>query len=146
MVDREKVERKIQQLDEFLDILKKLPKISDNELLKDPIKLGSIKYYLQVSIESCIDMANYIISSERFRPPKDYGDTFNILSEEGIISDNFMQVMKQMVKFRNRIVHLYGEVDNHYVLDILKNRLGDFQTFRNAILKFIEKTNSRSSP
>ena len=46
-----------------------------------------------------------------------------------------------MVKFRNRIVHIYGEVDNHYVLDILKNRLDDFQTFRNATLKFIEKNN-----
>ena len=141
MVAREKVERKIQQLDEFLAILEKLSKISNDELLQDLIKLGSIKYYLQVSIESCIDMANHIISSERFRPPKDYGDTFNILSEEGIISDDFAQVMKQMVKFRNRIVHIYGEVDDHYVLDILKNRLDDFQTFRNATLKFIEKNN-----
>ena len=141
MVDREKVERKIQQLDEFLAILEKLSKISNDELLQDFIKLGSIKYYLQVSIESCIDMANHIISSERFRPPKDYGDTFNILSEEGIISDDFAQVMKQMVKFRNRIVHIYGEVDNQYVLDLLKNRLDDFQTFRNATLKFIEKNN-----
>ena len=139
MVDREKAERKIQQLDEFLAILEKLSKISNNELLKDPITLGSIKYYLQVSVESCIDMANHIISSERLRAPKDYGDTFNILSEEGIISDNFTQVMQKMVKFRNRIVHIYGEVDNQYVLDILKNRLDDFQTFRNAILKFIEK-------
>ena len=141
MVDREKVERKIQQLDEFLAILEKLSKISNDELLQDFIKLGSIKYYLQVSIESRIDMANHIISSERFRPPKDYGDTFNILSEEGIISDDFAQVMKQMVKFRNRIVHIYGEVDNQYVLDLLKNRLDDFQTFRNATLKFIEKNN-----
>ena len=141
MVDREKVERKIQKLDELLDILEKLSKISSNELVKDPIKLGSIKYYLQVSIESCIDMANHIISSERFRAPKDYGDTFNILSEEGIIGDNFTQVMKQMVKFRNRIVHLYDEVDDHYVIDILKNRLDDFQTFRNTILKFLEKNN-----
>jgi len=141
MVDREKVERKIQQLDEFLHILENLSKISNSELLKDPIKIGSIKYYLQVSIESCIDIATHIISSERFRPPKDYGDTFNILSEEAIISDNFTQIMKKMVKFRNRIVHLYGEVDDQYVLDILKNRLDDFKIFRDAILKFIDKTN-----
>lgn len=141
MVDREKVERKIQQLDEFLHILENLSKISNSELLKDPIKIGSIKYYLQVSIESCIDMATHIISSERFRPPKDYGDIFNILSEEAIISDDFTQIMKKIVKFRNRIVHLYGEVDDQYVLDILKNRLDDFKIFRDAILKFIDKTN-----
>ena len=42
MVDREKVERKIQQIDEFLDILEKLSTIPDNELLKDPVMLGSV--------------------------------------------------------------------------------------------------------
>ena len=140
MVDREKVERKIQQIDEFLDILGKLSTTPDNELFKDPVMLGSVKYYLQVSIECCIDMGNHIISSERFRAPKDYGDTFDVLFEEGIISDTFTNVMKQMVKFRNRIVHLYGEVDNHYVIDILKNKLDDFQAFRKAILNFMNKT------
>ena len=141
MVDREKVERKIQQIDEFLGILEKLSSIPDNELSIDPVMLGSVKYYLQVSIECCIDMGNHIISSERFRAPKDYGDTFDVLFEEGIISDTFTHVMKQMAKFRNRIVHLYGEVDNHYVIDILKTKLDDFQTFRKAILKYIDKTN-----
>jgi len=111
----------------------------DHELGNDPIKLGSVKYYLQISIESCIDMANHLISSERFRSPRDYADTFTILSEKGIISDEFAHVMKQMVKFRNRIVHLYGEVDNHYILEILKHRLTDFQTFKHAILEFIKK-------
>lgn len=86
-------------------------------------------------------MGNHIISSERFRAPKDYGDTFNVLFEEGIISDTFTHVMKQMAKFRNRIVHLYGEVDNHYVIDILKTKFDDFQTFRKAILKYMDKTN-----
>jgi uncharacterized protein YutE (UPF0331/DUF86 family) len=140
MVDREKVERKIQQLNEFLDILENLSKLSTQALLKDLVTLGSIKYYLQISIECCIDMANHIIASERYRSPNDYGDTFTILSEKGIITEDFAQVLKQMVKFRNRIVHIYGEVDDHYVIEILKNRLDDFQAFRNAILKFLEKS------
>lgn len=140
MVDREKVERKIQQVDEFLDILEKLSTKPDNELLNDPVLLGSVKYYLQVSIECCIDVGNHIISSERFRAPKDYADTFDVLFEKGIISETFVHVMKQMVKFRNRIVRLYGEVDDHYVIDILKSKLHDFQTFRKIILKYIDKT------
>lgn len=42
MVDREKVERKIQQIDEFLGILEKLSTIPDNELSIDPVMLGSV--------------------------------------------------------------------------------------------------------
>lgn len=139
MVDREKVERKIQQLEEFLGFLKKLSQNPDREIERDPIRLGSIKYYLQVSVESCIDMANHLISSERLRSPRDYADSFTILSEQGIISKEFSQVMQQMAKFRNRIVHLYGEVDDHHVLEILKHRLGDFETFKLAVLEFIKK-------
>jgi uncharacterized protein YutE (UPF0331/DUF86 family) len=111
VVDREKVERKIRQLEEFLAFLKKLSQSPDREIENDPIRLGSIKYYLQVSVESCIDMANHLISSERLRAPRDYADSFAVLSEQGIISKEFAQVMQQMAKFRNRIVHLYGEVD-----------------------------------
>jgi len=139
VVDRKKVERKIQQLEEFLGILAELSHLSDRALDKDPIVLGSVKYYLQVSIESCIDVANHLISSERFRSPRDYADSFAILSEKGIIGEEFSHVMKQMVKFRNRIVHLYGEVDNQYVLEILKHRLDDFQTFKQAVGEFIKK-------
>lgn len=69
MVDREKVERKIQQLEEFLTYLRKLLQSAGRDIENDPIRLGSIKYYLQVSIESCIDMANHLISSERLRSP-----------------------------------------------------------------------------
>jgi uncharacterized protein YutE (UPF0331/DUF86 family) len=139
VVDREKVERKIQQLEEFLTFLKKLSQSPDQEVENDPIRLGSIKYYLQVSIESCIDMANHLISSERLRSPRDYADSFVVLSEQGIISKEFSQVMQQMAKFRNRIVHLYGEVDDRHVLEILKHRLCDFETFKTAVLEFMKK-------
>jgi uncharacterized protein YutE (UPF0331/DUF86 family) len=139
VVDREKVERKIQQLEAFLGFLKKLSQSEDREVTVDPIRLGSIKYYLQVSIESCIDMANHLISSERLRSPRDYADSFAVLSEYGIISKEFAQVMQQMAKFRNRIVHLYGEVDDRQVLEILQQRLGDFEIFKRAVGEFLKK-------
>jgi uncharacterized protein YutE (UPF0331/DUF86 family) len=84
-------------------------------------------------------MANHLISSERLRAPRDYADSFAVLSVQGIISKEFAQVMQQMAKFRNRNVHLYGEVDDHHVLAILKHRLGDFETFKIAVLEYIKK-------
>ena len=72
--------------------------------------IGSAKYYLQVSIECCLDVTNHIIASEHFRAPKDYADSFMVIEEEGLVSDELGKRLRQMAKFRNRLVHLYGEM------------------------------------
>jgi uncharacterized protein YutE (UPF0331/DUF86 family) len=37
--------------------------------------------------------------------------------------------MRQMARFRNRIVHLYWDVDLDLVYDFLTQRLGDFEQY-----------------
>ena len=76
MVSLEKITDKFEQLDDFLRLLKKIEETTLNSFLKDKLLVGATKYYLQVSIECCLDIANHIISSEGFRAPKDYADSF----------------------------------------------------------------------
>ena len=83
MVSAEKISRKCIQLDEYLGTLIQIAKVPKEDFLKDRILIGSAKYYLQVSIECCLDLANHIIAAERYRAPKDYADSFAILEEEG---------------------------------------------------------------
>ena len=72
MVSIEKIALKFAQLEEYFQTLQDIGKISEEKFLKDKIVIGSAKYYLQVGIESCLDVANHIISTERFRAPRDY--------------------------------------------------------------------------
>jgi uncharacterized protein YutE (UPF0331/DUF86 family) len=67
MISTEKISRKFIQLDEYLDILDKISETSIDVFVKDKIIVGSAKYYLQVSIEICLDVANHIIATKRFR-------------------------------------------------------------------------------
>ena len=135
MVSLEKIIQKFQQLDEFLRLLKKISKTPINLFLKDKLMIGSAKYYLQVSIECCLDVTNHIIASEHFRAPKDYADSFMIIEEEGLISGDQGQRLRQMAKFRNRLVHLYGEIDNAYVYEFIKKDLKDIEEFKSIIIK-----------
>lgn len=75
MVLIEKVLSKFQQMDEYLSILKKISKTSKDAFLMDKILIGSAKYYFQISIECCLDVANHIIASEKLRAPRDYAKT-----------------------------------------------------------------------
>jgi uncharacterized protein YutE (UPF0331/DUF86 family) len=42
-----------------------------------------------------------------------------------------------MAKFRNRLVHLYGTIDDRQVVDVLGKDLGDFDRFRERILTLL---------
>jgi uncharacterized protein YutE (UPF0331/DUF86 family) len=41
------------------------------------------------------------------------------------------------VSFRNRLVHIYLEVENKQVFEILQNRLNDFKKFVDSISNFL---------
>ena len=135
MVSFEKVVHKFQQLDEYLKILAKISKTPKETFLKDKILIGSAKYYLQVSIECCLDVANHIIASEKLRAPRDYSDSFLVIQEEGLISSELGDKLRQMAKFRDRLVHLYGEIDNTNVYEYIKGDLKDIEEFKSVIIK-----------
>ena len=134
-VSFEKVIRKFQQLDEYIEILQAISQTPQETFVKDKIVIGSAKYYLQVSIECCLDVANHIIASEKFRAPKNYSDSFMVIQEEGLISSELGNKLRQMAKFRNRLVHLYGEVDDAYVYEYIIGELKDFIEFKSIIIK-----------
>jgi uncharacterized protein YutE (UPF0331/DUF86 family) len=118
-----------------LHILTALPK---NVFLQDFTNVESAKHLLQVSIECCLDMAHHIVADEGYRTPADYYDTFMVLHENGILPQAFMPTLRKMVSFRNRVVHLYWEVDDETVYQILREDLGDFETFLKYILDFTQ--------
>jgi uncharacterized protein YutE (UPF0331/DUF86 family) len=133
MVSVEKIAEKLRLLDEFFSILQRVSEYSLEVFLKDTILIGSAKYYLQVSIGCCLDIANHIISAERFRPPRDYADTFQVLEEQGLVDAALGLKFRQMAKFRNRLVHLYGEIDNRNVHAFIRNDLCDFMLFKTVV-------------
>jgi len=133
MASIEKISDKFRRLDEFLAILKGMQGTPLDVFLKDKILIGSAKYYLQVSIECCLDVANHIIASENFRAPEDYADSFKVLEENDLLDPEEGIKLRQMAKFRNRLVHLYGEIDDAYVHNFILNNLKDILNFEAVI-------------
>lgn len=135
MVSEDKLIQRFKLLDDYLDVLKEISKTEKAAFLKDKILIGSAKHYLQTSIECCLDAANHIIGAERFRAPEDYADSFSVLGEEAILSKDLTLRLRQMAKFRNRLVHLYGEIDNQFVYKAITDDVKDILQFRQAIIE-----------
>lgn len=138
LFDQEKMITFVSELRKSVARLRALRKLSEAQFLKDPDKIGSAKYHFIVVIEAAIDMCNHLISRNGYRVPENYGDTFKVMEEVGALDTDFSDDLKNMAKFRNRLVHLYWEVDDRQVHEILQSRLDDFKKFLDSIARFLE--------
>ncbi len=129
MVDPEKLRQKISFIETSLAKLEALRTISADDFKNDPYKSAGAIRLLQISIEAMIDIANHIVAQKGLGIPKTYADSFKILADNQLIEKEMLPVYIQMVRFRNRAVHLYTEVDEQEVYDIIQNHLGDFRKY-----------------
>lgn len=139
MVKLDKIEGIFRNLDHYLANLRMLAQIPKAELLTDMARLGGAKYYLQVAVECCVDAANHLIARQGWRAPKSLADSFAVLAENGVITAELQRTTRQMVGMRNRLVHLYWEVDAETVYDTLQNNLEDFESFKAAVYAYLQQ-------
>ena len=137
MVDKPKCDQILSNLDLYLKVLGDLRQVSKTEFLGNKDKIGSAKYHFVIAIEACIDVANHIISSERYRIPHDNADSFAVLAENGIIPEDKRTAYAAMARFRNRLVHLYWAVDDSLVHEYLQTSIADLQFFLASVSGFI---------
>lgn len=60
-----------------------------------------------------------------------------MLAEADLIPIEFLPVVQRMARFRNRLVHLYWNVDAETIYEILQTRLDDFDRFKGYVLTFM---------
>jgi uncharacterized protein YutE (UPF0331/DUF86 family) len=56
-----------------------------------------------------------------------------VLEEHDVVDADFGMKLRHMAKFRNRLVHLYGEIDDRYVYEFIREDLHDILNFKRAI-------------
>jgi uncharacterized protein YutE (UPF0331/DUF86 family) len=133
MVDRPKLDQMLSNLGAYVQVLKGLAGLPRDRFLADGDKVGNAKYHFVVAIECCIDIANHIIASENYRFPRDTADSFAVLAEHGVLDADFGARLGGMARFRNRLVHVYWDVDDRRVSEYLQESLGDLDRFALAI-------------
>lgn len=137
MVDRQKVDMLLGLVSEYVAQLRRLATVERTAFIGDPDKVASAKYHFVVAIECCIDIAMHTIASERFRTPADNADGFTVLVERGVCPTDLENALRAMVRFRNRLVHVYWEVDDALIADYLQRHLGDFDRYVAAVRKLL---------
>jgi len=138
-LEREIIEGKFDIIDRNIRFLEEIKTLNPEQFLGSYKDIQAAKYSLLEIMEACIDIANYIISVKGFRRAEEYSEMFKVLKEEGVIQKKLATKLEDMARFRNLLVHRYGEVDNRRVLEIIKHNLKDIEKFEKEVQKFIKQ-------
>jgi len=133
MIDRAKLDQMLSNLERYLQVLRSIGGVPREAFLANPDKIGNAKYHFVVAIECCIDIANHVIASERYRLPTDNADCFVVLVENSVIPEQLREPLRAMARFRNRLVHVYWDVDDGAVHDYLQESLPDIDVLARAV-------------
>ncbi|TVM03465.1 MAG: hypothetical protein CV087_04935 [Candidatus Brocadia sp. WS118] len=139
MVDKPLILRKLTELDEYLKQMGEFSSVTREEYSRDWKVQRIVERTLQMMIETCADIANHIISDRGYRTPDNYGDTFRVLHENGVLKNDLFEIMLKMARFRNIVVHQYDKIhEEAIVIGILRTNLNNFTAYRDAILKILD--------
>jgi len=90
-LDLDVVRKKLEIIDDEINFLKEIQKLSINEFQNDLRNLKSTCRSLQNAIQALIDLGNHIISSLNLGKPEIYEDITSLLFENKVITKSFKE-------------------------------------------------------
>lgn len=138
-VDLNKIRQKAADIRDALSNLAPYAGDTVEKFLDDQKGNAAAKYYLIVATEAAIDICNHLAARIASRAPGSYAECFEILKENHIISEALAGSLIPMAKFRNLLVHRYGDVDNWLVHKVICRDLQDLESYLSELAVFLKE-------
>lgn len=137
-VEKDTVLKRVNGIQVELAELEKLGQFSYGDFQKEKgFELG--QYHLHRALEGVFNISAHLLSRIPGGQATKYEDIARNLGKFGIIDKEFAESqLTQMADYRIRLVHFYAEVSPEEVYKIIREDLGDFETFLAAIKNVIE--------
>ena len=139
----ERIKEHLKHLNRYYLLLLESKKIPYEDFKNSPIHQGSTERFLHLAIESCLNVGNRLISLYQFSKPvatpDTYADIFKEMNRLGVVENDFLKRLINMARFRNRLVHLYWDIDQEAVYGFLQNNLDDFRLFQQQVVMYLQQ-------
>jgi uncharacterized protein YutE (UPF0331/DUF86 family) len=84
---------------------------------------------MHLLVECVTDILNHMLADRGLAPAASYADTFVQAGAQRLLDPGLAERLKASAKMRNRLVHLYSDIDDKIVFDSIKYFLEDFNEF-----------------
>jgi uncharacterized protein YutE (UPF0331/DUF86 family) len=144
MVNHQVILSKSGKLKEYVNELRQADDISWEKYRRSIRDRAFVERYIHLAIQTVFDIANHLISYQGWKEPETYREIFSILASNGVFPSEKLSDYQNMASFRNMLVHHYEKVEDEIVFSIFKNKLGDFDLFREFVLAYLRR--DKNSP
>jgi uncharacterized protein YutE (UPF0331/DUF86 family) len=87
--------------------------------------------------EQAIDLANHIIKTHKLGIPTSSAESFDLLEKKRVVDQRLSKTLKNMVHFRNTVIHTYQRTNLAIVKAVILSELDDLILFGDCVLEFI---------
>jgi uncharacterized protein YutE (UPF0331/DUF86 family)/predicted nucleotidyltransferase len=132
-VDKELVQRHLKQLREAVYILKDLGKTKQEEFTTDYRVYGLAERYLQIAIESCLQVCGILVASLGLRRPEGYHELLSVVATQKIIPNSLAYRLEILTNLRDTLVHDSSTLNHDLLYEYIQQRIDDFEVFAHAV-------------
>ncbi|MEK6938329.1 MAG: DUF86 domain-containing protein [Nanoarchaeota archaeon] len=126
-----------QKLDDLIvfheELLEDLPEKED--FMEQRLTRRGIEKTIQLIADTIIDIAYMIISEKGYSRPADGRDAITVLEKEKVLNPKLAAKIRDLVSFRNLLVHRYGIVDEKQEYENISENHQDILNFVREIKK-----------
>lgn len=131
MVDVERIGSRLDRLEHLIELLDEVQAGGLDAYLADERLRAMTERWLQLAIQTCIDIGAQLVSELAVDPPSDYAGVFRSLADGGHIDKDLGDSLAAAAGQRNVLVHMYLDIDDREVFSAL-SRLDDLRSFAAA--------------
>lgn len=137
-MDESRILVKLDEIDGYLRELDAAVPETLEEYERNVVKRRASERLLHLAIEGTIDVCAVLVKELDLGVPGEEENLFEKLSGQ-VLSEDMVDTLREMKRFRNVLVHRYGTIDDAKVYHLLTNRLHDFRTFKEEVLNFLKE-------
>lgn len=131
MVDTNVVAMKLTELSRRIERARALCPASAEDLTGDALDL--VSFNLFVAVQTCLDVATYLIAEKSWEPAATAREAFERLEERGMISRETVQALRRAVGLRNIVAHGYSGVEPAMIHAAAQTGLPDLERFASEV-------------
>jgi uncharacterized protein YutE (UPF0331/DUF86 family) len=128
-LDHDRIRQKLEDIDGALARLKRLGTADREQFLLDEDSQDIARSRLLTAIEAALNICYHISAKRLQKIPEDYAECFLHLGRGNLIDSSLSERLAAMARFRNRLVHLYWDIDYGAVYNIIHGSLQDLEEF-----------------